>query len=484
MSKSTGIDAISFYVPNRFLPISTLAKARGIQEEKLTKGLGLLNMAVPDTTEDAASFAANALYRLIEIHGIDPSTIGRVYLGTESAVDASKPTATYAVGAVEKVLEERFGPRSFKNCDVLDMTFACVGGVDALQNSLDWVSAKEGRQAIVIASDLAKYALESTGEYTQGAGAVAMLVKHDPRLMSIDDNWGIAMESVSDFFKPKRSFDKTDLLMGALRSIDPAMSTDDVMASLDKEGHPFWSHPSMNIEIHREEPVYDGPYSNKCYTDRINEALEHFKGMTETDFLENWDRLIFHLPYAFQGRRMLTPIWLKWLEESGKTQDLTKEVGDIPEDKDEYKLWLRAVSKSQVYRDFVSSRITPGERASSLVGNMYSASIFMSLLSMLEDALEQGQEMAGKTVGFMSYGSGSKSKVFQATIGSDWITALGSQRLFSFLESRKPIDMEAYEAWHRGVELPGNQKNGTFVRTGISREENMTGYRSYAMVSQ
>jgi len=172
------------------------------------------------------------------------------------------------------------------------------------------------------------------------------------------------------------------------------------------------------------------------------------------------------------------------MEKSGRTQDLTKEVGDIPEDKDEYKLWLRAVSKSQVYRDFVSSRITPGERASSLVGNMYSASIFMSLLSMLEDALEQGQEMAGKTVGFMSYGSGSKSKVFQATIGSDWITALGSQRLFSFLESRKPIDMEAYEAWHRGVELPGNQKNGTFVRTGISREENMTGYRSYAMVSR
>lgn len=484
MSQNIGIDAISFYVPNRFLPIPILARARGIQEEKLTRGLGLLEMAVPDTTEDAASFAANALYRLIEQQNIDPNSIGRVYLGTESAVDASKPTATYAVGAVEKVLENQYGPRSFKNCDVLDMTFACVGGVDALQNSLDWVAAKGGRQAIVIASDLAKYALASTGEYTQGAGAVAMLVKHDPRLMSINDNWGVAMESVGDFFKPKRSFDKTDLLLGALKSVEPSLKADELMATLDKDGHPFWSHPSMNIEIHREEPVYDGPYSNKCYTNRIKEALEHFKGMTDTDFLKDWDRFVFHLPYAFQGRRMLTPIWLDWLKESENMAELTAEVGDTPSDKDSYKEWLRKVSKSQVYRDFVLSRIAPGEKASSLVGNMYSASIFMSLLSTLEDALEQEQDLEGKTIGFMSYGSGSKSKVFQATIQPMWKEALGSERLFEVLEARNPIDMDAYEAWHKGIELPGKQKDGTFIRTGISEEENKTGYRSYAMVSQ
>jgi hydroxymethylglutaryl-CoA synthase len=40
---------------------------------------------------------------------------------------------------VEKVLEEEFGERVFRNCDVVDMTFACVGGVDALHNSLDFV---------------------------------------------------------------------------------------------------------------------------------------------------------------------------------------------------------------------------------------------------------------------------------------------------------------------------------------------------------
>jgi hydroxymethylglutaryl-CoA synthase len=40
---------------------------------------------------------------------------------------------------------------------VVDLTFACIGAVDALQNSLDWVRMGEDRMAIVIGSDVAKY---------------------------------------------------------------------------------------------------------------------------------------------------------------------------------------------------------------------------------------------------------------------------------------------------------------------------------------
>ncbi|MEM1002750.1 MAG: hydroxymethylglutaryl-CoA synthase, partial [Bacteroidota bacterium] len=127
MSK-VGIDAMAFYVPKLYVSMDDLAIERGIVADKLKKGLGLQKMALPDIDEDAATFAANALLNLIEQHNLDPSTIGRVYLGTESAVDGSKPTATYAVEIVEKKLAETYGARSFKNCDILDMTFACVGG--------------------------------------------------------------------------------------------------------------------------------------------------------------------------------------------------------------------------------------------------------------------------------------------------------------------------------------------------------------------
>ena len=71
-TKKIGIDAISFYVPSLYLPIEELAKKRNIPYEKLNLGLGLKNMAIPDKNEDTASFAANALIRLIDDNNIDP----------------------------------------------------------------------------------------------------------------------------------------------------------------------------------------------------------------------------------------------------------------------------------------------------------------------------------------------------------------------------------------------------------------------------
>ena len=206
-----GIDAIDYYVPPIALRIDELAKARNIPPEKLEKGLGLHAMSLTDVNEDTASLAANALLRLIENNKIDPTTIGRIYLGTESAIDAAKPTSTYAVGAVEDKLTDQFGERCFKNCDVVDLTFACIGAIDALENCIDWVRANPSRKAIVIASDIAKYKLNSSGEYTQGAGAVATLISSNPNILEINDTIGIGMQHVGDFFKPRRTLSNIDL---------------------------------------------------------------------------------------------------------------------------------------------------------------------------------------------------------------------------------------------------------------------------------
>ena len=115
MKNNIGIDAIDFYVPPIGLKISDLAIARNIEPAKLEKGLGLKSMALMDVDEDAASMAANSLYKLIANNNIDPKSVGRIYLGTESALDAAKPTATYAVGMVEEKLAKQHGLRCFKN---------------------------------------------------------------------------------------------------------------------------------------------------------------------------------------------------------------------------------------------------------------------------------------------------------------------------------------------------------------------------------
>jgi hydroxymethylglutaryl-CoA synthase len=57
-----------------------------------------------------------------------------------------------------------------------------------MQNCLDFIRLNPTKKAIV-ATDFAKYDLNSTGEYTQGAGALAMLLTANPRIIAFENHW-------------------------------------------------------------------------------------------------------------------------------------------------------------------------------------------------------------------------------------------------------------------------------------------------------
>ncbi|SIS52767.1 hydroxymethylglutaryl-CoA synthase [Chryseobacterium ureilyticum] len=405
---SFGIEAASYYVPSLYLEIKDLAEKRGIEPAKLEKGLGLHKMGFPDVHEDAATFAAEALLKLIKDYTINPREISRIYLGTESALDAAKPTASYAMQMVEKVLEAEFGERVFRNCDVVDMTFACIGAVDALHNALDFVRVNPDKKAVVIASDYAKYELASSGEYTQGGGAVSLLISSNPDLLEIENHWGVATDSVFDFFKPRRQYKKEDL-SGAPEAFP------------DK------------IEVFTDEPVFDGQYSNQCYQDRIREAYQHYKEITgEEKPYDKWRYIVFHLPYAFHGKRVFTEIYSLENELPYGTPDEQK-----------------AVAKSENYLQLINQKIERTQRASSEIGNMYTASIFMAFLSGLQTSFNEGEDLSGKEIGFFGYGSGSKSKVFAGKISDKWKTVVDKWNLFENMKNRTGVDFETYEKLHR-----------------------------------
>ncbi len=475
--KSIGVDALSFYVPQLYVAIEELAGYRDIPYPKLNKGLGLEKMAVPDVNEDAASFAANALIKLFNDYDINPNHIGRIYLGTESALDASKPTATYAVEVLEKELANVYGERSLKNCDVVDMTFACVGAVDALHNSLDWVNNGEQRQAIVVASDLSKYELNSTGEYTQGAGAVALLIKEDPSILTIDNVWGVATKSEGDFFKPRRVYKKKELIQDLIKELNLSTSVEEINQLLQHSKSTFWSNQNESVELFKEEPVFDGQFSNMCYTERMNEAFEHFDAQKSTDYLTDWDYFIFHLPYAFHGRRMIFQNWFNWIKDTEIYNALIREIGAPADD---YKSWLKTASKSEVYRQFVNYKIAKGERASSLIGNMYTASIFMSFLSLLAQSLEHDVDLIDKTVGFIGYGSGSKSKIFQGTIQKNWKQKASKFELFKILNNRTKIDVATYEKLHKSQITEPILKTQNVKMSHVENEKTNQGLRRYS----
>ncbi|MEM1216474.1 MAG: hydroxymethylglutaryl-CoA synthase [Bacteroidota bacterium] len=484
---TVGIDDMAAYVPSLYLPIEALAEARGIEYAKLNKGLGLTAMAVPDVGEDAATMMANAVRELIEKNQLQPQQIGRMYLGTESALDGAKPTATYAMQMLEQYFAPTHGQDCFLHCDAVDLTFACIGAVDALQNTLDWVRGGADRIGIVVASDNAKYELGSTGEYTQGAGAVALLVKQNPRLLAFDSHWGVSTRAVYDFYKPLRKVKKRDLIAEALKLADRNhVNLSDLEAQLQKgitvKG--VLDSNEQELSIHKDTPIFDGPYSNDCYQQRIKEALAHYQQQAGAVHATDWSQLVFHLPYAYQARRMFGEIF--WAEQQNGPQGelLRKQIGmDRPERADftdeadfakaQTSFW-RAVTKTPLYRTFVSEKIAAGEQASSLVGNVYAGSVFLALMSTLENAGEQLG--VGDTVGFFAYGSGSKSKVFSATLQAEAATVITGFQLMRHLQQRQAIDYATYEQLHRQAATgPRTARRNTFYQT----EMNEQGVRTY-----
>jgi len=402
-----GIDSVAFDLPKIYLPIKVLAENRNIEPEKLIKGLGLHKMSFPDVHQDVITFATNAVYKLIQQENLNPKDIARIYVGTESAVDSSKPIASY----ITALLEQQLGEGTFKYCDTLDMTFACIGAVDALQTTLDFIRLNPTKKAIVVATDNAKYDLNSTGEYTQGAGAIAMLVTSNPRVLAFSQEVGVSAQGVFDFFKPRRHVSKNEIL--------------------NTTENPEWFGILENeVAFYKEQPVFDGQYSNQCYINRTSEAYLHYKKLTNHNgkLFEKWENILMHLPYSFQARRTFVEIFAK---ENNLNED------------------IKTISKTPEYLEFVNKAIFPSEIASGQVGNMYTGSIFLGMLSTLCYHLQQNTELTNKKFGFIAYGSGSKSKVFEAEVQENWKSIIEKIQLFETLNYSTEIDFGTYITLHK-----------------------------------
>jgi hydroxymethylglutaryl-CoA synthase len=412
-----GIDGITFDVPKIHLSIKKLAENRNIEPDKLIKGLGLHKMTLLDKHQDVVTLAANAVLKLIQQENLKPSAISRIYVGTESGVDSSKPIGSYIIS----LLESQLGEATFRNCDVVDMTFACIGAVDALQNTLDYIRLNPTKKAIVVATDNAKYDLNSTGEYTQGAGSVAMLITSSPRILSFSKEVGVATEGVFDFFKPRRLLNKE--------------------TALNLENNPEWNGILENeIAVYKEQPVFDGHYSNTCYINRITEAYEHYKKESnQTGIIyQNWENILMHLPYCFQGRRTFIEIFAKEHPELLATQ-----IGETVKEK------IKSLSKSPEYLEVINQKIVPSEIASGQVGNIYTGSIFLGLLSTLCYHFQQKSDLTDKKFGFIAYGSGSKAKVFEAEVSPNWKIVIEKTKLFETLNQSHEIEFDDYLKLHK-----------------------------------
>ncbi|MEO1575109.1 MAG: hydroxymethylglutaryl-CoA synthase [Pseudomonadota bacterium] len=248
-----GIDAIAFAGPQCFLDMRDLAQARNIDPDKFTLGLGQEKMAVATPCEDTVTLAAKAAQNALTKFDIDPDEIGTLIVGTETGVDHAKPVAVY--------VHELLGLPT--NCRTFETKHACFGGMAGVGSSADWIASgrARGRKALIIASDIARYGLQTAGEPTQGAGAVALVVGQNPRLMNLHLNCiGDYTRQVMDFWRP----------------------------------------------LYSKYAFADGHYSIQCYLDALEGALADAKSQIDDPHQLNTDAMeacFYHVPFVKMARK-------------------------------------------------------------------------------------------------------------------------------------------------------------------------------------
>lgn len=241
---SVGIDEISFYTSNYYLDLRTLAQVQNTDTEKYYQGIGQekMGMAAPD--EDVVTMAANAAQPLIERVGTDAVTT--LMFATETGIDQSKAAGIY----VHRLLNLH------DNCRVVELKQACYSATAALQMACALVARQPEKKVLVIASDVARYDLNSPGEATQGCGAVAMLISANPRLVEIDPEVGNYAEDVMDFWRPN----------------------------------------------YRTTALVDGKYSTKIYLRALKKAWENFREASTLVF-DDFEHFCYHLPFGRMAQK-------------------------------------------------------------------------------------------------------------------------------------------------------------------------------------
>lgn len=347
---NVGIDQISFHVPNFYVDMVDLANARNVDPNKFLIGIGQEKMAVNPKSQDIITFATNAAKQILTDD--DLNKIDLIIVGTESSIDESKAAAV----VLHRLLDIQPFARSF------EVKEACYAGTAGLQMALNHVRLHPDKKALVIATDIAKYGLNSGGEPTQGAGAVAILVAANPKILVIHEESLALTQDIYDFWRP----------------------------------------------TNQAYPLVDGPLSNETYIQSFNQVWNTYNQQFNQQ-ISDYQALLFHIPYTKMGKKAL--------------QSVLSTADQITQER-----------LLQHYEDSI--------QYSRQVGNLYTGSLYLGLISLLENSQDL---KTTQKIGLFSYGSGAVAEFFTASLVNGYQEHLRHSLHQNLLNERKRLSIEEYE---------------------------------------
>ena len=480
MNRDVGISGFAAYVPPYRVSLQDWCQWTGAPWDKTSAVIGnSFRMRGPH--QSVYTMAGTAAMRLIERYGIDPERIGFLGLGTESSTDNSAG-AVIIKGMLDDGLKARGLPPVNRYCEVPEIKHACLGAVYAVKHALRYLALEdENRCAIVISADIAEYARGSSGEPTQGAGAVAMLLERDPKLLSVNLSCIGSASSYRavDFRKP--------VLRNLIRN-------------------------QLNRHF-QDLPVFNGKYSTTCYLDETLHALADMLrrlNANPTTYYHGLGAAFMHRPYH---RMPLTSFALSYLfglahdsdagreelaaycraagidteaviAEMRSTPDVLQLVRDGNINQEVYPLGMALLKEfraGHVFEELVASKMSLGSEPMKDIGNVYCAALPAWMAAGLEEAARDGLELAGPDVLAVGYGSGDAAEAIPMRLVDDWQVAASRIGFMEALQHWQPLTRSQYENLHddgdaEGLDDPesgfvvdsvGNASNPAFSDEGI-----------------
>jgi hydroxymethylglutaryl-CoA synthase len=463
-SMDIGISGLALYTPPLKVSLERWCEWTGNTWDKVSAVVGSA-FRQPAKHESIYTMAANAVLRLIDQYDIDPRQVGFFAFGTESSTD-NAAGAVIVRGMVDRALEARGQPRLARACEVPEIKHACLGGIYAVKGAVRYLATDgRGKKAIVVCGDIAEYERGSSGEQTQGAGTVAILLEQDPKLCRIDlANTGTSSDFRGvDFRKPvARHF-----------AIDYAPQT----------------------ERYADFPVFNGKYSTFCYLDAVTHAARAMFERLDVDpkaFYENVGAIFMHRPFHWMPVNGMTSMYVWALAESedGRRElaalaDVAKVpvaavLSEIRESRDLFDGVLtrgidsepypnaaavvKAARNAPALKAILRDKLRLGSDSMRELGNLYTAALPAWLAAGFEHALKDGVELAGQTLLAVGYGSGDAAEAIPMQVSKHWKEAAAKIGFERALKGAIELTREQYELRHDGqdVEIP-YAPSGEFV---------------------
>ena len=446
MSKTPiGISGIAVDVPPFRVDLETWCDWSGEDPAKIRDVVGT-GFRLPGPQQSVYTMAANAALKLIDKYDVDASRVRFLGLGTESSTDNSAG-AVITRGMIDDALTKQGKPTLSRNCEVPEFKHACLGGVYALKNALRFLQTDgQDAVAIIICADIALYERGSSGEPTQGSGAVAILLEANPTIGTIDltQSGNASDYRVVDFRKPIQYTNGTGR-----------------------------TYACSNV------PVFNGRYSTSCYVDELLCALDNLyenRGVPAREYQQSLEAVFMHRPFRRMPENGWAIAYLFSLLDSDEDvlrgyadtagvdfQALRDEMQNRPQlsdyssqeriGEDVFPLVtqvLRSFRHDPEYQSAVCAKMRLGSDTMEELGNLYTGALPAWLAAGLEQAVQDQQDLAGKEILLFGYGSGDAAEAIPMVIVPGWEQAAARIDMQGAMQGARDLSEDQYHALHDG----------------------------------